>query len=472
MARELIVHPWIALGVSMGFNLENDKSKNDDQMSLFDFQMPKADFANSSQKSSAAQSAIDYDAFLLAHREPEQSKTSRFMTLSATLHAAIVLVVAMISVPLVEEIKTETITIEIEDVPTPRLAPRGARVPPTQGGLPVAADTPQVEKLEDAGSPSDVVIAKPKAAAKTAANKAVKTASAKAAKASAKAQAVAAKGGRSIAPKTEFKAVPMTIDDIEAPELDEGALAKHAVASNMNADFNEDFDNIDSAQGAAVENERRSMEALAAAMAAEQDESLSALEADNQAEAEKLAAMQNEMRQRNAKVISSALANERAAALAAAAAKEKAARDAAAKRAGLGGEGNGRGMGKGAGAGNSGSPGQGTALAGEPSGVRSLDQLRQMPGNPRPRYDRQERLRGDQGAVVFYAYITKEGYPQKFRMMQSTGFRNLDSKTLAALKKWRFYPGQEGWVELPFRWDLKGGAMEDGGLLRRNVGSR
>lgn len=455
----------------MGFNFENDKSKNDDQLSLFDFQMPKADFVNSSQKNSAVQSVIDYDAFLLAHKEPEQSKTSRFMTLSATLHAAIVLVVAMITVPLVEEVKTETITIEIEDVPQPKLAPRGARVPPTQGGLPVAADTPLVEKMEDAGSPGDVVVAKPKAATKTA-SKAAKAAPAKAAKSSAKAPAIAAKGGRSIAPKTEFKAVPMTIDDIEAPELDEGALAKHAVASNMNADFNEDFDNIDSAQGTAVDNERRSMDALAAAMAAEQDEHLAALDADNQAEADKLAAMQNEMRQRNAKAISSALANERAAALAAAAAKEKAAQDAAAKRAGLGGEGNGRGMGKGAGAGNSGSPGQGTALAGEPNGVRSLDQLRQMPGNPRPRYDRQERLRGDQGAVVFYAYITKEGYPQKFRMMQSTGFRNLDSKTLAALKKWRFYPGQEGWVELPFRWDLKGGAMEDGGMLRRSVGSR
>lgn len=455
----------------MGFNLENDKSKTDDQLSLFDFQMPKADFANSSQKSSAVQSVIDYDAFLLAHREPEQSKTSRFVTLSATLHAAIVLVVAMITVPLVEEVKTETITIEIEDVPQPKLAPRGARVPPTQGGLPVAADTPLVEKMEDAGSPGDIVVAKPQAATKTA-SKAAKAAPAKATKSSAKASAVAAKGGRSIAPKTEFKAVPMTIDDIEAPQLDEGTLAKHAVASNMNADFNEDFDNIDSVQGAAADNERRSMEALAAAMAAEQDDSLAALDEENKAEADKLSAMQNEMRQRNAKAISSALANERAAALAAAAAREKAAKDAAAKRAGLGGEGNGRGMGQGAGAGNSGSPGQGTALAGEPSGVRSLDQLRQMPGNPRPRYDRQERLRGDQGAVVFYAYITREGYPQKFRMMQSTGFRNLDSKTLTALKKWRFYPGQEGWVELPFRWDLKGGAMEDGGLLRRNVGRR
>ncbi|MNL37727.1 Gram-negative bacterial tonB protein [compost metagenome] len=92
-----------------------------------------------------------------------------------------------------------------------------------------------------------------------------------------------------------------------------------------------------------------------------------------------------------------------------------------------------------------------------------------MPGNPRPQYERQERLRGDQGAVVFVAYISKEGHPSQFRLLKSTGFRNLDAKTLIALKKWRFYPGQEGWVELPFRWDLKGGAQEDGGLLRSKV---
>ncbi|MNT35500.1 hypothetical protein D3C72_1715310 [compost metagenome] len=67
---------------------------------------------------------------------------------------------------------------------------------------------------------------------------------------------------------------------------------------------------------------------------------------------------------------------------------------------------------------------------------------------------------------MFYAYISKEGQPTQFRMVKSTGFRNLDGKTLVALKKWRFYPGQEGWVELPFRWDLKGGAQEDGGRLR------
>ncbi|AHZ85526.1 hypothetical protein Bb109J_c3493 [Bdellovibrio bacteriovorus] len=455
----------------MGFNLDNDKSKSENQMSLFDYQLPNADFAPA-KKSGADNTALDFDAFLLAHREPEQSKTSRFLTISATIHAAAILIVAMITVPLVEQVKTETITIEIEDVPQRLITPRGAKVPPTQGGTPVAADTPVVEKLEDAGSPGDVVVAKPKAEAKAKnVAKAPKAVPAKATKSAAKPSVAAAKGGRSVAPKTAFKAVPMTIDDIEAPELDEGQLAKHAVASSMNEDFNEDFENVDRAQGAALENEKKSMEALAAALASEQDETLAALDEENKAEADQLAAQQADLRQRNSKAIASALANERAAAMAAAA-REAAEREARSKKAGLGGEGNGRGMGKGAGAGNSGSPGQGTQLAGTPTGVRSLDQLRQMPGNPRPQYSREERRRGDQGAVAFYAYITKEGYPQQFKMMKSTGFRNLDAKTLAALKKWRFYPGQEGWVELPFRWDLKGGAVEDGGMLRRSVGRR
>ncbi|MNL24907.1 Gram-negative bacterial tonB protein [compost metagenome] len=76
------------------------------------------------------------------------------------------------------------------------------------------------------------------------------------------------------------------------------------------------------------------------------------------------------------------------------------------------------------------------------------------------------------GDVGFLAYITKEGHPTQFRMIKSTGFQNLDSKTLTALQKWRFYPGQEGWVELPFKWDLKGETQEAGGLLRKKVSSR
>lgn len=102
--------------------------------------------------------------------------------------------------------------------------------------------------------------------------------------------------------------------------------------------------------------------------------------------------------------------------------------------------------------------------------VRSLENLRQMPGNPKPQYDQAERLRGDKGLIVFQAFVTQDGRLTDFKLLQSTGHRNLDGKTLKALKQWKFYPGQEGWVELPFDWNLKGGPQEMPAYLRRKVG--
>jgi TonB family protein len=103
------------------------------------------------------------------------------------------------------------------------------------------------------------------------------------------------------------------------------------------------------------------------------------------------------------------------------------------------------------------------------SQVRSLNELRQMPGNSRPLYDADDRLNHRQGDVAFLAYISKEGQPVKFKMLQSSGYRELDSKTLKAIRNWKFYPGQEGWVEIPFRWDLKGGPQEMPATLRRTI---
>ncbi|UOF00530.1 TonB family protein [Bdellovibrio reynosensis] len=453
----------------MGFKLDNEKSQNDGQLNFFDYKLPNADFVPSEKSKNLSESgnnAIDFNTWLMAHQEPEQNKSSRFMTISATFHAVAFLLIALISVPLVEQVKTETIEIEIEDVPQIRQA-RGAYVPPTQGGTPAKLETPVVEKLDDVGGPGDVVVAK--AAANPAKSVKAKSAPAKATKTAAKAVAVTKAGGaRSMAPKTNFKAVPMTIDDIDAPELDQAELANAKLESNLDEDLNPDFDHIDSSHRATVENERQSMAAMAAALEEDQEDTLGALDEENKAEANRLANLQNSVRQKNAKAIAAAEASDRANALAAqrAAALAAANRKAAAQRAGMGGQGEGYGTKAGSGAGNNGSTGSGTQVSGVPSGVRSLEQLRQMPGNPRPQYDTQERLRGDKGAVAFVAYINKEGYVSKFKMMKSTGFRNLDAKTLTALKKWRFYPGQEGWVELPFVWDLKGGAQEAGGLLR------
>jgi TonB family protein len=101
--------------------------------------------------------------------------------------------------------------------------------------------------------------------------------------------------------------------------------------------------------------------------------------------------------------------------------------------------------------------------------VRSLNELRQKPGNEHPIYDSDDRFHGRQGDVSFLAYISKEGAPVKFKMLQSSGFRELDAKTLKAIRNWKFYPGQEGWVEIPFRWDLKGGPQEMPATLRRKI---
>ena len=102
-------------------------------------------------------------------------------------------------------------------------------------------------------------------------------------------------------------------------------------------------------------------------------------------------------------------------------------------------------------------------------GVRSLDELKQIPGNARPTYSQEDRYRRRQGNVVFHAYINSAGSPIKFSMSKSSGHPSLDERTLEALKKWKFYPGQEGWVEIPFLWDLKGGPQPMPSLLRRNA---
>lgn len=88
--------------------------------------------------------------------------------------------------------------------------------------------------------------------------------------------------------------------------------------------------------------------------------------------------------------------------------------------------------------------------------MRSIEQLSQMPGNQRPQYDSEDRRLGRQGVVSFSGFVSKEGNISDFKMIQSSGHRELDAKTLKALKSWKFKPGQEGLVEIPYQWVLKG----------------
>lgn len=99
--------------------------------------------------------------------------------------------------------------------------------------------------------------------------------------------------------------------------------------------------------------------------------------------------------------------------------------------------------------------------------IRALEDLKQISGNKRPAYDPEDRLKGRQGEVAFLAYVSKAGAISEFKLIKSSGHRQLDAKTLKALRDWKFYPGQEGWVEIPFKWDLKGGPQEMPATLRR-----
>lgn len=106
------------------------------------------------------------------------------------------------------------------------------------------------------------------------------------------------------------------------------------------------------------------------------------------------------------------------------------------------------------------------------SEVRGVEQVKQEAGNPLPKYDKEDRLHGRTGTVVFQAYVDADGTPKDFELVESSGHRSLDLKTLKALKQWKFQAGQEGLVEIPFRWDLKGGPTELPSGLRKKLSQK
>ncbi|WP_413582936.1 energy transducer TonB [Bdellovibrio sp. HCB288] len=451
----------------MKFDPKNENFESERQLDLFTSGTAGLDFIP--------------DFKIPAPRPPESNKSPRFMSMSVAMHIAAAVAMAVLSVPLANELKTETITIELEE-PVIHQATKGADVEPTQGGSPAKLETALPEKIpgklpvkEAASAPAmpvqnesaaKAVVAAPVAIDETLPEPVDDLFPAEVSKPA----PVAAAAAKAVPAKTTFKAAPMTIDDINSPELDAAEIADQKSEANIDEDLNKDFDDIDNKSASKLAKEEAEMSAMAHALKSNHDSDMQSLEDQNSAQAAALAESQKNLRNRNAKAVASAMASEKAAAQAAQAAAAAAAANSAKEGNGLGGNGGGKGEKAGAGAGNNGLDKAGEEIAGAPTGVRSLDQLKQMPGNKRPQYSEDERLQGHQGKVSFEAYITKDGVPVQFKMKQSTGYRNLDKKTLAALKSWRFYPGQEGWVEMPFSWDLKGGVQEVKGRLRTAVG--
>ncbi len=390
--------------------------------------------------------------------QPE--RTGRFLATSVLIHGLFVLIAFAASLEMFEDKKNEPVEIEL-------LSSGPATT--TEATTP-AAPAPVVAAAPTKAAEDDVVLpAKPVAAM---AKPVTPAPVPKASKPVAKATPAPRQTQPTIAPvkvaaakvqtyQTESPVVlPESVDDIQAPQLAEATTAPiNPNEINDDEDLKKDFAKVDHHQ-------KKQVLALAQDLDAQNKEALSETEKaadqaaqENEVDGEKIAAFNASQRARDAQAIAAADAGERAAAAKAAllakearaaqaanAAAAAAAAEAAQKKAEQESAGNG---------------------AGIPTGIRDAQDLRQRPGNPLPRYDQNERLLGHQGNVVFLAYVTPEGVPTQFRLSASTGFKNLDGKTLKALKQWRFYPGQEGWVEMTFNWNLKGGPQEMPGLLKR-----
>ncbi len=370
-----------------------------------------------------------------------ENKSGRFISLSVMLHAALVATVALMSIPPIEFPKKEVIEFEVESETTAaKPIADGTNAPETQGEA-----TPAPAPIEPPAAPAPI------------------------------AKAVAA--------------APATLDDISAPDLETSDIGEVAVAQMDEKDLQDDFEKVDRENRNAVIAAKKSFESDADKAAQDGSDALNEIEQENQALAKSAAQADEARRKADVAAIAAAEAKEKAAADKAArlAAQQAIDREASEARAAAVREGqiaregeeanarlaalkeaHGKGTGtEGEGTGDSGSPAPTKEVAGIPGGVRSLEQLRQMPGNKFPQYSQDERLARQEGQTMFYAYVNKDGSLSQFKLGQSTGYRNLDGKTLAALKKWKFYPGQEGWVEMPFKWTLNGEAMEAGGQLRK-----
>jgi TonB family protein len=391
---------------------------------------------------------------------PESSKSGRFMSLSVLLHASMLATVTFMSIPKYDTPVREVVEIEVaSDTIGPKPIADGTPAEASQGAPEIAAPAP-APKAQAAPAPApqaekappmpESIPEAPKAA--IVAPTIVKAA-----------PTMATKSAPSAPAPAHVAAAVETIDDIKTPDLETSDSGEVAVAKLEDKDLSDDFEKVDNDHNKKLKEVQKNLDDEAAKEATAHAAALAQAEKENQEEAKALAAANEARRAKDAKAIANAQAAEKAAA-------DKAARETAdreAKEAALAAAEASKGAAEqGEGTGVSGSPAPTKEVDGIPGGVRALDQLRQKPGNKLPQYSREERLAGQQGQTVFYAYVNTDGTLSQFKMGQSTGFRNLDAKTLAALKNWKFYPGQEGWVEMPYNWVLKGDAMEAGGQLR------
>ena len=82
--------------------------------------------------------------------------------------------------------------------------------------------------------------------------------------------------------------------------------------------------------------------------------------------------------------------------------------------------------------------------------------------NPAPRYPLASRRAGEQGTVTLRVLVSSDGLPARVNIEKTSGWDNLDSAALEAVKGWRFRPARrgtepvEGWVLVPIVFRLEG----------------
>jgi len=63
---------------------------------------------------------------------------------------------------------------------------------------------------------------------------------------------------------------------------------------------------------------------------------------------------------------------------------------------------------------------------------------------PQPDYPAAAQTNGEQGDVVVNVFVSSSGKPRKFKILQSSGFADLDNAAAEAAANWRYIPAIEG----------------------------
>ena len=110
---------------------------------------------------------------------------------------------------------------------------------------------------------------------------------------------------------------------------------------------------------------------------------------------------------------------------------------------------------------------QGPEALGIPSGaeIRDASRLTPAPGNQSFAYPQQDRLHGRTGTATVVGRVEADGSVTQVALEKSSGSKTMDQEALSTFRKWKFMPGQEGYVRKPVQFVLKGDAQQSKATL-------